>query len=392
MREVMMSDAPADAKQVESSAPNIAQPTYPAGRLMSVDALRGFTMFWILGVDELVLMVCALIGTSTANTVAAQFVHVDWEGFVFEDLIFPTFIFIVGVSIVLSLGKLMANEDRGAAVRRVLTRSLVIYVLGLIYYYDAFSAQFSEIRLLGVLQRIALCYLFAGLLFCFLRLPGLVSAIVILLVGYWALMCYVPVPDIEPHSFAEGRNLANYIDAKYLPGFKWDGPHDPEGLLSTLPAIATCLLGVLAGLLLKNAVVKPYWKVAILLVAGVAGVALGYAWGQQFPVIKKIWTSSYVLVAGGYSAILLGVFYLLLDVWKWRWWATVFVWIGTNAIALYMLSSLVDFKGIAERYLGGAPGDLAFGEYLPFVVHVAAVALLIAVARFLYRRQVFIRA
>ena len=387
-----MSDSAASPPSTTAVSTSAAGPVYPAGRLMSVDALRGFTMFWILGVDEAIHALAQVNNSAVVAAIKTQLTHVDWEGFVFEDLIFPNFIFIVGVSIVFSLGKLVANEGRDVAVRRVLIRSLVLYVLGLIYYYDCTDELFREIRLMGVLQRIALCYLFAGLLFCFLRLRGLVVALVVLLVGYWALMCFVPVPGIEGHSFAEGRNLANYIDAQYLPGFKWDGDHDPEGLLSTLPAIATCLLGILAGLLLKSEAVKPNWKVAVLLAAGVVGAAIGYGWGVQFPVVKKIWTSSYVLVAGGYSAILMGLFYLVLDIWKVRGWATMFVWIGMNAIALYMLSSLVNFPELAHRYLGGAPGEAIFGGYLPFVCHVAGLVLLILIARFFYRRQVFIRA
>ncbi len=382
------------AEEVSTKANSDRQtrPVYPAGRLMSVDALRGFTMFWILGVDEVLVMLGAISGTTATKAIAAQFTHVAWEGFVFEDLIFPTFIFIVGTSIVFSLGKLIATQGRKVAVKRVLIRSFVLYVLGLIYYYDSGSDLFSQVRWLGVLQRIALCYLFAGLLYCFLRLRGLVAVLVVLLVGYWVVMCFVPVPGICSHSFEEGQNLANYIDAKLLPGFKWDGEHDPEGILSTFPAVATCLLGILAGLLLKNDTVKPNRKLAILLAAGVAGTALGYAWGIQFPVIKKIWTSSYVLVASGYSAILLGVFYLVLDIWKWQTWATMFLWIGTNAIALYMLSSLVNFKALAERYLGGSIGVALFGVYLPFVCQAVGVVLLVLIARFLYRRQIFIRA
>jgi predicted acyltransferase len=386
-----MSDSVTNAASAEPTAAEPTHPGYPAGRLMSLDALRGFTMFWILGVDEAVHLLAEVNNSTVVGAIKSQLTHVAWEGFVFEDLIFPTFIFVVGVSIVFSLGKLIANEGRHAAVKRVLLRSLVLYVLGLVYYYDCTDELFHEIRLMGVLQRIALCYCFAGLLFCFLRLRGLVAALVILLVGYWALMGFVPVPGIDPHSFEEGRNLANYIDAHYLPGFKWDGDHDPEGLLSTLPAVATCLLGILAGLLLKNDSVKPYGKFAILLSVGIVGTVLGYAWGLEFPVIKKIWTSSYVLVAGGYSAVLLAVFYLVLDIWKRRTWATMFVWIGTNAIALYMLSSLVNFPELAHRYLGGSVGEAVLGGYLPFVCQVAGMVLLVLIARFFYRRQIFIR-
>jgi predicted acyltransferase len=372
---------------MSDSATKVDRPAYPAGRLMSVDALRGFDMFWILGVDEAVHAFGEIYDPPAVEAVKTQFTHVDWEGFVFEDLIFPLFVFIVGVSIVLSLGKLIANKGRGGALKRVLIRSFVLYALGFIYYY----VDLGEVRLLGVLQRIALCYLFTGMLFCFLRLRGLVTVLVTLLVAYWALMCFVPVPGVEPHSFAEGRNLANYIDAKFLPGFKWDGDHDPEGLLSTLPAVATCLLGVLAGLLLKNDAVGPYRKVAVLLLAGAASVVVGYVWGLQFPVIKKIWTSSYVLVAGGYSAILLGIFYLVLDVWKRRRWATMFVWIGTNAIALYIIAGLGNLAWLTERFTGANLKETT-GPLLVLVLHVLTIVLVILLARFLYRRQIFIRA
>lgn len=364
-----------------------ADEKYPPDRLMSVDALRGFDMFWILGVDEAVHAFAEVHDSPAVEAVKRQFTHVDWEGFVFEDLIFPLFVFLVGVSIVLSLGRRIADKGRGGALKRVVIRALVLYGLGVLYYY----VDLGEVRLLGVLQRIALCYLLAGLMFCFLRLRGLVTTLVGILVAYWALMCFVPVPGVEAHSFAEGRNLANYLDAEFLPAFKWDGDHDPEGLLSTIPAVATCLLGVLAGLLLKNDAVGSYRKVAILLLAGVAGVVLGYVWGLQFPVIKKIWTSSCVLVAGGYSAILLGIFYLVLDVWKRRRWATMFVWIGTNAIALYIIAGLGNLAWLTERF-AGANLEEAAGPVLVFVLHVATVVLVILLARFLYRRQIFIRA
>lgn len=175
-----------------------------------------------------------------------------------------------------------------------------------------------------------------------------------------------------------------------MPGRKYNGDHDPEGLLSTFPAIASCLLGVLAGLLLKNEKIRPAVKVASLLVAGAVGVGLGFAWGLQFPVIKKIWTSSFVLVAGGYSAILLGLFYLVLDVWQWRW-ASPFVWIGTNAILLYMLGNIVFFRGLAERLIGGGTQASLFGTYGPLASSIVAVLLVLAVARFFHTRQIFLR-
>jgi predicted acyltransferase len=316
--------------------------------------------------------------------------HKSWDGFGFYDLIFPLFVFIAGVSLVFSLTKQIEAKGRRAALRRVVVRSIILYLLGILYY-GGLSKHFADVRLLGVLQRIALCYLFAGLMFCFLRVRGLVAATVALLLGYWLLMTCVPVPGAESPSFAEGQNLANHIDAQYLPGSKWDGDHDPEGLLSTLPAIASCLLGVLAGLLLSTDAFGPYRKVLCLLIAGALAVGLGFAWGVQFPVIKKIWTSSFVLVAGGYSAILLGFFYLVLDVWQWRLWAAPFVWIGTNAITLYLPDGLIDFRSLAQRFIGGDVQQYVFQQYGPVAVSTLAVLLLLAVARFLYVRQIFLR-
>jgi predicted acyltransferase len=359
-------------------------------RLFSLDALRGFDMIWILGAEAIVHDLAKVSTAPAVQLANAQMDHKPWEGFAFYDLIFPLFVFIAGASLVFSLTKLIETEGRGAAIRRIVVRSIILYLLGILYY-GGFSKHFHDVRLLGVLQRIALCYLAAGLLFCFLRARGLATVAVGLLVGYWLLMTYVPVPGIETPSLAEGKNLANYLDAWYLPGFKWDGDHDPEGLLSTLPAIASCLLGVLAGLLLKSKTSGPYGKVLGLLSAGLAGVVLGYAWGIQFPVIKKLWTSSFVLMAGGYSAILLGLFYLVCDVWQLRRWASPLVWIGTNAITFYLLDKLVDFGSLAKRFVGGDVAQYVFGPYGPLAISTLAVLLLLAVARFFYVRQIFLR-
>ena len=221
--------------------------------------------------------------------------------FAFEDLIYPLFIFIVGVSIVFSLSKALSQSGRGRVMARVVSRSCLLYLLGLIacHGFDqpihGFAGQtraHHAMRWFGVLQRIAICYCFAATLFCLLRARYLVLTTIILLVGYWVLMAYVNVPGAGRGSFAEGKNLANYLDQKYLGGFKYDGDHDPEGYLSNLPAIASCLLGVFAGKHLRDEKFGPYAKGSILIFAGAALAATGYAWGflpspVHFPVIKK---------------------------------------------------------------------------------------------------------
>ena len=209
-----------------------------------------------------------------------------------------------------------------------------------------------------------------------------------------ALADVVPVPEFGAGNFAEGKNLANYIDKHHLSLFKWDGDHDPEGLLSTLPAIASCLLGVFAGLWLRRTDVDDRRKVTMLLALGAVSVLIGFLWGLQFPIIKKLWTSSFVLVAGGFSAILLGLFYFVIDIKKMDWWATPFIWIGTNAITIYLLVHIVDLPKLAERLVGG-PIKAWFDGIRPgfgdLVIALVALAAAILFCRFLYRRRIFLK-
>ena len=384
----------------DRSGATSAAPDSAPGRVASVDALRGFAMFWILAGDPLAWALHDMSAgkdgplSAVAQLFSLQMQHVDWDGLRFYDLLFPLFVFVIGVSIVFSLSRLVEQEGAWAAHQRVLRRSFVLFVLGLIYY-GGVSHLWPEIRLLGVLQRIALCYLFASLLFLHLDLRGLVVAFVSLLVGYWALMTFVPVPEVGAGSFEREANLARWIDSQYLPGLRLYGEWDPEGLLSTLPAVGTCLLGVFGGMLLKETGVEPMRKALWLTGTGVVLVEVGYLWGLQFPVVKTIWTSSFVLVAGGYSLLLLGALYLVIDVWGRLAWAAMFLWIGANAIALYMINNLVGFQGIARKLVGGDVSNFLDGQLTKgagsFVSIVVGLALAIVFARFLYHRKIFLR-
>jgi predicted acyltransferase len=227
------------------------------------------------------------------------------------------------------------------------------------------------------------------------NLRGLIAACVALLAGYWALMTFVPVPGVGAGNFGPDQNLANWIDANYLPGRLWNKTRDPEGLLSTLPAIGTCLLGVFAGLVLRDIRLKPQQKSLWLIGAGILLVLAGHLWALQFPIIKQIWTSSFVLVAGGYSAILLGVAHQIIDVWGYTKWATMLVWIGANAITLFFINNIVGFEPIATRLVGGDIADFLDDALTPgtglFVANLVGLALVVLLARFLYRRQIFLR-
>lgn len=372
------------------SLPQPSTATPPSTRIVSVDVLRGFDMFWIVGGGSFVSALLRLCGPKVDAVLGPQLHHAAWEGFRFFDLIFPLFVFLVGMSTVFSLERLLAEQGKRQAYQRLLWRTVCLFLLGILYY-GGLSHPWPEIRLLGVLQRIALCYLFTGIAFIHLRTRGLVLLFAVLLLGYWAWLSFVPLPGQETISFEVAKNWANYLDAQFLPGRRNDGTWDPEGLLSTLPAIATCLLGVFAARLLRNPRLSERSKVAWLFGGGLLCLALGYAWGLQFPVIKKIWTSSYVLVAGGYSLLLLGLFYLVIDLWKIRGWIAPFLWIGTNAITIYMACNLVDFRQLASRLVGGDLQETLGDPWGKLLLATVSLGLTLLLARFLYRRQIFLR-
>lgn len=375
---------------------SLSQPTGTgpvSQRLMSVDALRGFDMFWIVGAAAVANALNRMGDSSALKAFATQLVHPNWAGFTFFDLIFPLFIFIVGVSTVFSLRKTIEKEGRPAAIRRIIRRSVFLFIIG-IFYAGGFSRPIAEIRWVGVLQRIALCYMFTGILFCYLKPKALVATCVGLIVGYWALMTFVPVPGFGMGSYAEGQNLANWLDNQLLLGRLYRQTWDPEGLLSTLPAIATCLLGVFAGLLLKEGKMESTRKTQWLLGVGAGGVLLGWLWGFQFPINKHIWTSSFVLLTGGLSAIILGIFYQVIDVWGYRKWSMPFVWIGMNAITIYLASNLIGFGGVARRFVGGDIQTFLNGRLTglgDLLIAIVMLAIGFLFCGFLYRKKIFLR-
>jgi predicted acyltransferase len=388
-------------------------------------------MLWILGADALVPAICALSDSRPARILAGQFEHKSWAGFGFYDLIFPLFVFIVGVSLVFSLTSLRERADRATAVKRVLRRAALLIVLG-IFYNGGFSHPWPDVRVAGVLQRIALAYAAAGLLFCFCKPRMLAASTVLLLVGYWGVMTFVPIRDFSlerqavlarwpapashPHAlpdralvesafhatearvtgrFEPGLNVADHVDFKILPGRGYDGFYDPEGVLSTIPAIATCLLGVFAGLMLQRQDRNDATKLKALVIGGLLCLLAGWLWNLQFPVIKKIWTSSFVLVAGGWSFLLLALFYYVIDVRERRSWCRPFVWVGMNPITLYLVTAVLSFHAMATRLVGGSVEGWINAHLVrgggDILIEVTQLLLILLLARFLYQRKIFLR-
>jgi predicted acyltransferase len=372
----------------------------PVQRVASVDAVRGFSMFAVLGADivaksiEQMLAHAGPLLAAVGAVIGAQFTHAEWHGANFYDLVFPLFIFVTGVAIVFSLPRLVEREGKWAAHKRVLLRFVLLYALGVICY-GGVAEGWSQVRLGGVLQRIALCYLFASLLFLNTSLRGMLAALAALLLGYWALLTFVPVPGIGAGSLAKGANLANWIDAYYLPGRKWNDSWDPEGILSTLPAIGTCLLGVFAGLLLNNPRVEARHKSLWLIGAGVTLIVAGLVWNLQFPINKYLWTSSFVLFSGGFAGLLLGAAHEIIDVRGYKDWVAIFMWVGASAITLYVFNMIVGFYPLAKRLVGGDVARSADAYLVPgagkFIAAVLGMGMAVAAARFLYRRKIFLR-
>lgn len=381
-------------------------------------------MFWIVGAGAIVKALGEMDKNVVTTYLTTQLTHAKWEGFRFYDLIFPLFLFIVGISTVFSLDKAFVSGGRAAVLQRVFRRGLLLFALG-VFYSGGLSRPWPEIKIGGVLPRIAACYFLAALIYSFLRKPrDLAIAATGLLVGYWVLLTFVPIPDLllqkdvveavaesigsdSPFAIAaatngtisglytEGRNLTNFVDFLFLPGRKANHYYINEGLLSTLPATALSLFGILAGLLLKNEAVSPQKKIVWLLASGTVGILIGLLWSLQFPIIKRIWTSSFILVASGLSAWVLAVFYYTVDVRKWQPWCEPFVWVGCNALAVYIAARFIPFRKLATYFVGGDI-EIFMNRYIAAgsgAVLIAAVSLLLVVlfARFFYRREIFIR-
>ncbi len=372
-----------------SEVPGVSSELAGEDRVVSLDALRGFAMFWVV-IANTVLKPGAFMADSPSVSAMADAVgHRDWEGISLAEFFFPLFVFIVGISTVFSIGKLLQRQGRAAAFKRLARRFMLLFLLG-VFYTGGIAKPWPDVQLVGVLQRIAACCLAAGVLFCLFKSRGIAIACGIILAGYWIWLAFIPVPATGVASYAKGANWAWYVDKFYLPGHKTYGDWDSEGLVSTIPAIATCLLGVLAGRLITNKGIPQKTKLLYFTAEGIALIALGLLWTLQFPFIKNLWTSSFVLVTGGASCLAVALFSLIVDVWGFKRWTTPFIWLGSNALAIYLLIRIVDFRGIAERFVGGDV-HAAFGAEGNVVTTVVSIAFVIWLAKFLHRHQIFLR-
>ncbi len=316
-------------------------PQTSSQRLLSLDAFRGATIAAMILVNN----------PGTWSAIYPQLRHAAWNGWTVTDWIFPFFLWIVGVAMTLSFARRVeAGGNRGKLMGHVVRRAVVIFALGMFLagypFGHLFGHHFSweNIRIPGVLQRIALCYLFASMIYLYTGLRGQIVWLVGLLIGYWLLVANVPVPGYGAGVYEPMGSLCWWVDSNVLAGHTWRGApvpgFDPEGIVSTIPAIATTLFGVLTGRWLRTERSREE-KTAWMFVAGNVLLVLGATLDMWLPINKNLWTSSYSVFMAGFALVCLAMFYWLIDVKGYKKWAMPFVIYGMNAITVFVLSGVV---------------------------------------------------
>jgi predicted acyltransferase len=362
-------------------------------RLYSLDALRGFDMFWIMGGEGIFVGLASLTGWPILKIWAEQLEHVPWNGFHFYDMIFPLFLFIAGISFPFSLAKRIAkNNSRSSIYKHIISRGLILVLLGILYN-NGVRFDFAHLRYGSVLGRIGLAWMFGALIFMNTKLTWRIVWLFVILLGYWTLLVLFPAHDLGSSDiFSREGNLTSYIDRILMPGRLYLGNHDPEGILSTLPAIGTALLGMFTGefMLSKYLNDKPMKKVLYLFLAAVALMIIGRIWNLAFPINKNLWTSSYVCFVGGLSLLLFAVFYLIIDVWQYKKWAFFFVVIGMNPITIYLTERIINFRSATNFFFGGLARIMP-EAWTPLINGIGVTAIGWVFLYILYKNKIFLK-
>lgn len=367
--------------------------SFARARLTSLDVFRGITI---------ALMI--LVNNPGGASYYSFLQHANWNGWTPADLVFPFFIFIVGAAVPFAFAnKLDQGTSKKRLLARVARRTIILFALGpLINGFPTFNL--ATFRVMGVLQRIALCYLFASLVFLFLKPKWRIILTIAIPLAYWMLMTFVPVPGYGPGVLTENGSLAGYVDRLLLNGHLYTHTWDPEGLLSTLPAVATALMGVLAGQhLMSNRKAKT--KTANLLFFGSVSLTIGSLWDFSFPTNKNLWTSSYVAFTGGIALILLATCFFIINAKVYPAWTKPFTILGLNAIFVYVLSEIgnltltyatVPLTENTSASLKSLIYDRLFASWAgslhgSFIYALAYLGFCWAIAAILYRKKIFLK-
>ena len=361
-------------------------------RLWSLDALRGFDMLFIMGLATWIVALCSLFPDSgLMQWLALQMKHVEWNGLAHHDTIFPLFLFIAGISFPFSMAKQRASGKTEKQIfYKIIIRGLVLVFLGLVYN-GFFKLEFANLRCASVLARIGLAWMFSALLFMKFKPKVLAITGAVILIGYWLLLWLIP-GGAETYSFE--KNLVGAVDRVLLPGrLAYGGNHfDPEGLLSTLPAIVTAMLGMFTGQFIRisNDKVSGNKKALYMTIAAAALLIIGLLWSMVFPINKKLWSSSFVCVVGAYSLFLFALFYYLIDVKGYRRWTLFFRVVGMNSITIYLAQQIINFRQVSRYFIGGLAGlcPEAWAKLINETGYIIACWLFLY---FLYKKKIFLK-
>jgi predicted acyltransferase len=377
-------------KETDSGTFVDQQQVKSAGRVMSIDVLRGFDMFWIIGGWYIFDGLNTALDNPTTAFLMNQLSHVRWEGFHFEDLIMPLFMFIVGAVMPYSFNKrLEASQSRKKLYLHIIKRTLILFFLGMIAQGNLLDYDLSTLHIYSnTLQAIAAGYFIASIIMLNLRLKWQIAVTAGLLLLFWALMMLVPVPDYGACVLTPDGNLAIYVDRVILGRFI-DGTNPPyTWVLSSMTFACTVMLGVIAGYILRSnkvGIIKVLWLVII----GGSCVLLGLIWNFRFPIIKHLWTSSFVLFSGGLCYLLLALFYLVIDVLGFKKWSFGFLVIGMNAIAVYMATHLINFRRIGAVFVRGL--EKYSGNWYALIYASTGFAIIWLILWWMYRKKSFIK-
>jgi len=380
-------------------------------RLQSLDALRGFDMFWIVGGGGIFAGLASLTGWAPLLWWEGQLHHVPWHGFTFEDMIFPLFLFIAGISFPFSMAKRLENGVSLESLhKQIIRRGLLLVLFGFIFngllsfnfitVGSASDAEFisfdlSKMRFASVLGRIGLAWMFAALIFIYTNKGSTrIAWCAGLLIFYWLLLALVPAFD-NPGAdrFSMEGNFTSYFDRLFLPGrLLRGGIHDPEGWLGIIPATATAMLGMFTGcfVMWRKEGLTELRRTGYMAIGGVILAGLGLLWDMAFPINKNLWTSSFVCFVGGLSLLLFSLFYLIIDVWGYRKWSFFFTVIGMNSITIYMAQRMIRFTFTSEFVFKGMI-DWFPELWAPFLENCAYVAVCWMFLYFLYRQKIFLK-
>jgi predicted acyltransferase len=360
-------------------------------RLYSLDALRGFDMFWIIGAEEIFHGLADATGSPFWSAVSIQFTHPSWNGFHIYDLIFPLFLFLAGVSTPYSVGReLEKGRSRRQLMLRVIRRGLILVLLGIIYNNGLQLRPISDIRFSSVLGRIGIAYMLANIIYLYAKEKTQIIWFAGLLIGYWLILKFTSAPGFITGDLTMEGNFASYVDRTILPGKLSLGIHDTVGFFNNIPAISTALAGIIVGSFLKNSSTKPERKSGVLAISGIIFLLLAQLWNLDFPINKNMWSSSFVMHTTGLSLLLLSLFYYIIDVRGHKSWAFFFKVIGMNSILIYMSGRFINWGYTTRGFFQWL--DQLIGAPFNLIIMAACMVLIKWLFLYLlYKKKMFFR-